>query len=823
VKVLNHNSHINLARMAGLLLIVLCVLFQRRELLHWTELAFLLTSIGLQELAIRAPHLKRIRTPMIVLYSSLPLLLVLARLDVIQAHSGDAVSLALYTPLPLVLVSVQIMVLYVRESARLTPVVLVLALFSSVIGVRRPTDDVLWPWLLLIGVVGAVFLALQYPVLLRYGLYARRGIRYGTSTPGVKRSYLAGVPVLGLTVAVLALVLFLVLPRVNFEGGGSRDTIMYDDDGTIQPYLPGNQQGPGGQNGRNGGEPRDRPDSVSGLGDGTDLGDFGEILLNDAEALQVRAVYPVSQAPQNLYLRAFTYGEFDGQRWHRLSSRSNRVLRVAGDTTRRLPEAPVYPGPNWEDRRYSIEIGRTGLGEGGVLPVPVEAQTLYGYDGVLYYDAIQNTVTGVDLQIRSSVFVDVRELRMTDGALARWLRGSRPSTAAIPDEYWHLPDGLAETIEERFEYYDRLREMVWGDPDADVPQSPIGVYGAARWITAMFESARIRDDSESYAWEYSLDRRPAAGPDSIARFLDTSNVGSERFGHCEYFASAMVVLLRCLGVPARLAVGFLAKTPNEDGVWQVKAKDAHAWVEVYFDQTGWLTFDPTPSRGLDPTDDDEQPTDTDDPDEGADPDSETNEQDADMPEADDPDEAEPTPTTVTWIDRYNRDSQSEMFGMLGERAKYVFTQLDSAFLAATGFLPPFLPRSGWLRAGLIVSLPMLLLILLFRRKTRRRHLKEQLLGATGTDEARRERGLYFQLLLLLSKYGHRKRPSETPREFAIRVLKRGGEVHLPVLVLTDTYYSLRYGHNRESERGFKKLLAEYAAALRHAEKRKSDA
>ena len=89
---------------------------------------------------------------------------------------------------------------------------------------------------------------------------------------------------------------------------------------------------------------------------------------------------------------------------------------------------------------------------------------------------------------------------------------------------------------------------------------------------------------------YSLDI-PALpdGADAVEQFLFV-----DRQGFCEQIATSLVVMLRSLGIPARLAVGY---TPGErdpfTGLYQVRAKDAHAWAEVYFPKLGWQAFDPT--------------------------------------------------------------------------------------------------------------------------------------------------------------------------------------------------------------------------------------
>jgi protein-glutamine gamma-glutamyltransferase len=82
-----------------------------------------------------------------------------------------------------------------------------------------------------------------------------------------------------------------------------------------------------------------------------------------------------------------------------------------------------------------------------------------------------------------------------------------------------------------------------------------------------------------------------ANTDAVDHFLFT-----EKVGFCEQIASSLVVMMRSLGVPARLGVGYASGERNPfTGLYEVKASDAHAWAEIYFPGVGWLTFDPTAS------------------------------------------------------------------------------------------------------------------------------------------------------------------------------------------------------------------------------------
>ena len=88
---------------------------------------------------------------------------------------------------------------------------------------------------------------------------------------------------------------------------------------------------------------------------------------------------------------------------------------------------------------------------------------------------------------------------------------------------------------------------------------------------------------------YSLMPGMAADGDQLSHFLYTS-----RKGYCSYFAFSMALLCRSLGIPARVAVGFYVNPDMEVlNFYEVRAYQAHAWVEVYFDEYGWIEFDPS--------------------------------------------------------------------------------------------------------------------------------------------------------------------------------------------------------------------------------------
>ncbi len=93
-------------------------------------------------------------------------------------------------------------------------------------------------------------------------------------------------------------------------------------------------------------------------------------------------------------------------------------------------------------------------------------------------------------------------------------------------------------------------------------------------------------------FDYSVSLSPRSG-DPIEQFLD------ERIGFCQQFSGTFALMARSLDIPARVAVGFTWGKPvdGEPGTWQITGRHTHAWPEVYFDNLGWVSFEPTPQRG----------------------------------------------------------------------------------------------------------------------------------------------------------------------------------------------------------------------------------
>jgi transglutaminase-like putative cysteine protease len=129
--------------------------------------------------------------------------------------------------------------------------------------------------------------------------------------------------------------------------------------------------------------------------------------------------------------------------------------------------------------------------------------------------------------------------------------------------YTQLPDSTPDRVRERT---DRITA------NADTP------YETARVVERWLENNR----------RYSLDIERPSG-DVADAFLFEMEAG-----YCTYYSTTMVTMLRSQGIPARFVVGYTSGEQVGDGEWEVRGLDSHAWVEVYFPDTGWVRFDPTP-------------------------------------------------------------------------------------------------------------------------------------------------------------------------------------------------------------------------------------
>jgi hypothetical protein len=146
----------------------------------------------------------------------------------------------------------------------------------------------------------------------------------------------------------------------------------------------------------------------------------------------------------------------------------------------------------------------------------------------------------------------------------------------------------------------RMIEMpVYGRPGGAADRRALSrsvygdVYALAKRVTrtTSTEYGAVRAVDDYLRRHYDYDESPPRASLPLRAFLFR-----DRIGYCQQFSGAMALMLRTIGIPARVASGFSPGIPNpHGGGYAVRDLDAHSWVEVYFNTIGWVPFDPTPA------------------------------------------------------------------------------------------------------------------------------------------------------------------------------------------------------------------------------------
>jgi transglutaminase-like putative cysteine protease len=201
------------------------------------------------------------------------------------------------------------------------------------------------------------------------------------------------------------------------------------------------------------------------------------------------------------------------------------------------------------------------------LPAAFEPTTLDAGDADVDYD-----------QASATLIVD-RESENSDGLqytvtsrVPTWTKEQlRTASDEVPgdiaDRYLELPDDFSDTIVAEAER---------------ITRNESGPYNKARALEDYLRT-----------FEYTTEVQPGHSDSAIEDFLFTNQKG-----YCEQFAGSFAAMSRSIGIPSRVVVGFTKGNQDryEPTLFQVNGEHAHAWVELWFDGFGWVTFDPTPGR-----------------------------------------------------------------------------------------------------------------------------------------------------------------------------------------------------------------------------------
>ena len=258
----------------------------------------------------------------------------------------------------------------------------------------------------------------------------------------------------------------------------------------------------------------------------------------------------------------------------------SRVYQVYDGFQWTVPEATFEPFNPDQQSELLPELEGRGLVEVSIAPKAAAIRQLYAPSQPVWTDRnLEMATTKVDQQI-----VDVFALRLEEYLYEGETYRVRSSIAA-PSEY-QLRNASQEYPEWVADRYLQVPENITGR-----------TLELAEQITDEFDTAYDRALAIT-GWlrtniEYS---RETEGPPPEVEPIDWF-LFEYQIGFCNYYASAEVIMLRSLGIPARLAAGYASGTYNPtDGIYEVYGEDAHAWPEVYFPGIGWVEFEPTVSQ-----------------------------------------------------------------------------------------------------------------------------------------------------------------------------------------------------------------------------------
>ena len=266
--------------------------------------------------------------------------------------------------------------------------------------------------------------------------------------------------------------------------------------------------------------------------------------------------------PAPSYLRTSVLTRFTANEWssgdrqipteHRPEGRMPDLVGVAEDVPRTSYRYEVDVLDQFRSRWLPTMAPVTAVRAEGDWRYDASTMDFLSADKELDTRGVSYSMTGVQLDLSAQELADA------------------PSSAGqVSADFTALPPGLPPMI----------RQLA-NDVTRDAP--------------TRFEKAVALQDWFRANFTYSLENVPPGnGTDELVDFLSTEEGG--RTGYCEQFAAAMAVMARQLGIPARVAVGFLVPDEVEDGVFEYSAYDLHAWPELFIAGAGWVRFEPTPA------------------------------------------------------------------------------------------------------------------------------------------------------------------------------------------------------------------------------------
>lgn len=305
-----------------------------------------------------------------------------------------------------------------------------------------------------------------------------------------------------------------------------------------------------------------RSELSTGFNEKVRLGEIGRIQQSSAVVMHVKFP-PEAKVPGDLRWRGVALTTFDGTEWTGPQERGTIEANQNGTFSATRYTSRLFAG---RGRRITYKVSLEPFGSRVFFVLP-EALLVSGRYQLVQIDSTE------------SIFNIDTTRAITDYSVLSEISPPMPpglQSKGGPDVETLIYQQLPPNFDQRIA---RLAEQV------------------SRNETTPYQKALAIERYLANGYGYTLQQPSVPQRDPIANFLF-----ERKQGHCEYFASAMVVMLRTLGISSRVVNGFHGGQYNDvTGSYIVRASDAHSWVEAYFPGYGWYTFDPTPSSPATPT------------------------------------------------------------------------------------------------------------------------------------------------------------------------------------------------------------------------------
>ena len=509
-----------------------------------------------------------------------------------------------------------------------------------------------------------------------------------------------------------------------------------------------------------------QPSLMTGFSENVSLGEIGELKKNAAVVLRIRVDGDPARA-SDIHWRGIVLTNFDGSRW--FTPVQDQTIIMPNPDGDYSFASPRLDRENFSSLHYTVLMEPIAT---DAIFVASQIATLRGRFG--------NEVNLPDAPSRRGLlFIDqtgsIFNLAHNNSKIRYEGLSYVPTTP--PADLRKAPSAFPEAIHA---IYLQLPAL-----DPRIPKLAADVTASSK--NEYDKASAIRNYLIAH-YSYTLDLSGSHGADPLANFLFV-----RRAGHCEYFASAMTVMLRSIGVPARYVTGFLPGEYNDlGGDYIIRQSDAHSWVEVYFPTYGWVTFDPTPSG---------------------------NEKRTgflsrvglywDWLQL----------TWGEWIINYDFSHQLVLGQNLhkssrswSDHAREIYRQKEEATMQRLLALDRRAEASPYLLPGVLILLVVIFLAMrgrsIIRYAVARWALRSRRGGNLTASLAALE---YAEMLRILEVRGWKKSLSQTPLEFAAAI---PADLSAPILQLTEIYQAARFGSHPAPIERMSSLLRLIKNALR---------